>query len=91
MAFGFAKMEMGLGLLGCAMGFGGLQRRGFGGEQRWFCDGKGMSFSMVLRWRWGVSKREWGFRWVVYDMGWGLHNKLGNRVHEGNLGKKKGV
>ncbi|CAL2224589.1 unnamed protein product [Prunus armeniaca] len=31
---------MGLDLLGCVMGFGGLQRSGFGGEQRW-----------VLRWQ----------------------------------------
>ncbi|CAL8115637.1 unnamed protein product [Prunus armeniaca] len=88
MAFGFAEMEMGVmatemgsGLLGCAMGFGG--------EQRWFCDGKGMGSSMVVVNLMGCAmgcvckRREFsmGCGWISdrvgFDFRWGLSEREG--------------
>ncbi|CAL8137007.1 unnamed protein product [Prunus armeniaca] len=60
-------------------------------KKREFLMGWGLIWDEVgFDMRWGVFERKEGFRWVGYNMGWGLHSKLGNEVQEGNLGRKLG-
>ncbi|CAL2258448.1 unnamed protein product [Prunus armeniaca] len=64
------------------------------------CDGVCLQEERIFDWvgldiRWGGVGFQMGCLkgkgvFGGYDMGWGLHNELGNEVHEGNLGKKKG-
>ncbi|CAL8172805.1 unnamed protein product [Prunus armeniaca] len=55
-------VELVVNLMGCV-----FKRREF--SMGWGLISDGVRFDF----RWGVSEREEGFRWVVYDMGWGLH------------------
>ncbi|CAL2227151.1 unnamed protein product [Prunus armeniaca] len=58
-----SSMEVGVNGMGCAMECV-CKRREFSVGCGWISDGVGFDF------RWGVTEREGGFRWVVRE--WGL-------------------